>query len=263
MKNARLKQELDRVAGLTAKYLGRPFTHMPQGTPQMSVSSLDLSMGGVPMGGHHQSFGCGGGMWRDLDLLSGAGLGLPSSDMPAMHLSAPVTDAERPLMARMAARAMDNSIYSSSMATSAGDIRVEGSQDTAVVCMSPVALFKVFMDDSIYSQASCPTRGSLTSSSMYDVSVGIRDTPTSSTECCIETPFIFLFRSEHDLAAFLSRRLLKRLGFEKGDAYFFKQMGKGMLCTYALFGTVWFWNASKLGWWTLKPWPKVWPVVTF
>ncbi|KAI5016005.1 hypothetical protein ZWY2020_005737 [Hordeum vulgare] len=214
MKNARLKQELDRVAGLTAKYLGRPFTHMLQGTPQMSVSSLDLSMGGVPIGGHHQPFGCGGGMWRDLDLLSGAGLGLPSSDKPAMHLPAPVTDAVRPLMARMAARAMDNSIYSklSSSNFRAGDIRVEGSQDTAVVCMSPVALFKV--------------------------NTILRSFPQA-------------------------RRLLKRLGFEKGDAYFFKQMGKGMLCTYALFGTAWFWNASKLGWWTLKPWPKVWPVVTF
>ncbi|XP_044401848.1 translation initiation factor IF-2-like [Triticum aestivum] len=52
-------------------------------------------------------------------------------------------------------------------------------------------------------------------------------------------------------------RLLKRLGFEKGDAYFFKQMGKGMLCTYALFGAAWFWNeTSPLGWWTLKPRPK-------
>lgn len=56
----------------------------------------------------------------------------------------------------------------------------------------------------------------------------------------------------------------RRLGFEKGNAYFFKQMGKGMLCTYALFGAAWFWNeTSPLGWWTLKPRPKVWPVVTF
>ncbi|KAI4965713.1 hypothetical protein ZWY2020_051080 [Hordeum vulgare] len=119
---------------------------------------------------------------------------------------------------------MDNSIYSklSSSNFRAGDIRVEGSQDTAVVCMSPVALFKVFMDDSIYSQASCPTRGSLSSSSMYDVNTILRSFPQA-------------------------RRLLKRLGFKKGDAYFFKQMGKGMLCTYALFGTAWFWNASKLG----------------
>ncbi|XP_048544395.1 homeobox-leucine zipper protein ROC8-like [Triticum urartu] len=184
MENARLKQELDSVAGLTAKYLGRPFTQLPQGTPQMNVSSLDLSMGGVPMGGvpmgggHHQPFG--GGLSLDLDLLSGAGLGMPLSDMPTMHLPAPVTEKERPDMAKMATRAMDelirltqqggnvwvkipggdgretidvqeyDSIYSKPGSSNfrAGDIRVEGSRDSAIVCMSPVNLVEVFMDPS-------------------------------------------------------------------------------------------------------------------
>uniref|UniRef100_A0A0E0MW85 Uncharacterized protein n=1 Tax=Oryza rufipogon TaxID=4529 RepID=A0A0E0MW85_ORYRU len=54
-----------------------------------------------------------------------------------------------------------------------------------------------------------------------------------------------------------ARRLLRRMGLEKEDAYFWKQMGKGMLCTYALFGAAWLWNeTSPLGWWTLKPRPK-------
>ncbi|KAI5005622.1 hypothetical protein ZWY2020_032865 [Hordeum vulgare] len=148
-----------------------------QGTPQMSVSSLDLSMGGVPMGGHHQPF-IDGGLSLHVDLVNGAGLGLSSSDTPAMHLAEPVTRAEHLLMARMAARAMDelirltqqgrnvwvkipggdgreiihvetyDSIYSkpSSSNFRARYIRVEGSQDTIVVCMSPVALVEVFMD---------------------------------------------------------------------------------------------------------------------
>jgi hypothetical protein len=50
------------------------------------------------------------------------------------------------------------------------------------------------------------------------------------------------------------------MGFEKDDAYFFKQMGKAMPCTstYMLFGVAWLWNeTSPLGWWTLKPRPKV------
>jgi hypothetical protein len=48
------------------------------------------------------------------------------------------------------------------------------------------------------------------------------------------------------------------MGFEKRNTYFFKQMGKGMLCTYVLFGAAWLWNeTSPLGWWTLKPRPKV------
>ena len=48
------------------------------------------------------------------------------------------------------------------------------------------------------------------------------------------------------------------MGFEKEDAYFWKQMGKALLCTYTLFGVAWIWNeTSPLGWWTLKPRPKV------
>ncbi|KAK1603701.1 hypothetical protein QYE76_027374 [Lolium multiflorum] len=77
MENARLKEELDRVASLTSKFLGRPYTQMPQGMPQMSASSLDLSMGG---GHHHHHHGLGlGGPNLDLDLLSGAA---SSSEMP-------------------------------------------------------------------------------------------------------------------------------------------------------------------------------------
>lgn len=50
----------------------------------------------------------------------------------------------------------------------------------------------------------------------------------------------------------------RKIGFEKEDIYFVKQMGKAMLCTYTLFGAAWLWNeTSPLGWWTLKPRPKV------
>jgi hypothetical protein len=35
------------------------------------------------------------------------------------------------------------------------------------------------------------------------------------------------------------------MGFEKRDTYFFKQMGKGMLCTYVLFGAAWLWNERR------------------
>ncbi|PWZ17030.1 Homeobox-leucine zipper protein ROC8 [Zea mays] len=67
MENARLKEELDRVSSITSKYLGRPFTQMPP-VPTMSMSSLDLSVGGM---------GSLGGPSLDLDLLSGCSSGLP------------------------------------------------------------------------------------------------------------------------------------------------------------------------------------------
>ena len=103
---------------------------------------------------------------------------MPLSDMPTMHLPAPVTEKERPLLAKMATRAMYewirltqqggnvwvkipggdgretidvqeyDSIYSKPGSSNfrAGDIRVEGSRDSAIVCMSPVNLVEVFMD---------------------------------------------------------------------------------------------------------------------
>ncbi|EEC80207.1 hypothetical protein OsI_22100 [Oryza sativa Indica Group] len=164
MENARLKEELDRVSNLTSKYLGRPFTQLPPATPPMTVSSLDLSVGGM------------GGPSLDLDLLSGGSSGIP------FQLPAPVSDMERPMMAEMATRAMDelirlaqagDHIWSKSPGggVSGGDARetlnvdtydsifskpggsyrapsinVEGSRESGLVLMSAVALADVFMD---------------------------------------------------------------------------------------------------------------------
>ncbi|KAG2604955.1 homeobox-leucine zipper protein ROC8-like [Panicum virgatum] len=157
MENTQLKQELDRMSSITSKYLGRPFT---QALPT-SVPALDLSVGGVP------GPGLGGGPSLDLDLLSGCS----SAMLP------PVTEMERPMMADLAARAMDELIrlaqagrqlwdkgvpggapetlnvaaYDSLFAAPGGafrppDIGVEGSRDSGLVFMSAVALVDVFMD---------------------------------------------------------------------------------------------------------------------
>ncbi|KAF3322293.1 hypothetical protein FCM35_KLT13434 [Carex littledalei] len=54
-----------------------------------------------------------------------------------------------------------------------------------------------------------------------------------------------------------ARRFLRKIGMGKEDVYFWKQMGKAVLCTYTLLGAAWLWNeTSPLGWWTLKPRPK-------
>ncbi|KAH9609738.1 hypothetical protein KSS87_012728 [Heliosperma pusillum] len=51
--------------------------------------------------------------------------------------------------------------------------------------------------------------------------------------------------------------VMKKMGVGKDDWPFWKAIGKGLLCTYALFGAVWWYNeTSPLGWWTLKPRPK-------
>lgn len=69
-------------------------------------------------------------------------------------------------------------------------------------------------------------------------------------------PFYF---STGQLAAkaFNVDKYLSKIGLGKEDYYFWKQVGKAHLCTYAIFGAVWLWNeTSPLGWWSLKPRPK-------
>ncbi|KAL6635204.1 hypothetical protein ACP70R_027875 [Stipagrostis hirtigluma subsp. patula] len=172
MENARLKDELDRVSSLTSKYLGRPIAQLPPVQPLSMSSSLDLSVGGLGSPAFGPSL--------DLDLLSGA-----SSALPSFHLPAPVSEMERPMMAEMATRAMDELIrlaqagehlwvrtggaadgrevlnvdtYDSIFAKpGAGsfrgpDVRVEGSRDSGLVLMSAIGLVDVFMDSTKWAE---------------------------------------------------------------------------------------------------------------
>jgi homeobox-leucine zipper protein len=156
--------QLDRVSSLTSKYLGRPITQLPPVQP-LSMSSLDLSVGGL---GSPAALGPS----LDLDLLSGASSGL------AFQLPTPVSEMERPMMAEMAARAMDelirvaqagdhlwvkasgvpdarevlnvdtyDSIFAKPGSSFRGpDVHVEGSRDSGLVFMSAIGLVDVFMD---------------------------------------------------------------------------------------------------------------------
>ncbi|KAG6404280.1 hypothetical protein SASPL_136526 [Salvia splendens] len=96
MENAQLKEELDRVSSIAAKYMGRPISQLPPVQP-IHVSSLDLSM--ASFGGHGHGMPC-----PSLDLLPGSSLGLAS--FPPTNIS----DADKALMADVAARAMDELI---------------------------------------------------------------------------------------------------------------------------------------------------------
>ncbi|KAM0999301.1 hypothetical protein FF1_006018 [Malus domestica] len=57
--------------------------------------------------------------------------------------------------------------------------------------------------------------------------------------------------------SFNAEKYLRKVGLGKEDYYFWKQIGKALVCTYTLFGMAWLYNEkSPLGWWTLKPRPK-------
>ncbi|KAJ4753197.1 Homeobox-leucine zipper protein ROC8 [Rhynchospora pubera] len=162
MENTRLKEELDRVSGLTSKYLGRPITQLPSIQP-LSISSLDLSVGGLGSPSVGPSL--------DLDLLTGG-----SSNMPFSFPTA-ISDMEKPIMAEMATVAMDELVrlaqseeplwvkqsdgrevlsldaYDSLFPKPgnqfrAPDIRVEATKDSALVFMNAVSLVDMFLDSS-------------------------------------------------------------------------------------------------------------------
>ncbi|CAN6245930.1 unnamed protein product [Urochloa humidicola] len=179
MENARLKEELDRVSSLTSKYLGRPITQLPPVQPLSMSSSLDLSVGGLCSPALGPSL--------DLDLLSGGSSGFHHHHHQAFYLPTAVSDLDRPMMAEMATRAMDevirmaqageqlwvrtrdggpdegrevlnvdtyDSIFAKPGCSSfrGPDVHVEGSRDSGLVFMSAIGLVDMFMDSSKWTE---------------------------------------------------------------------------------------------------------------
>ncbi|KAJ8646867.1 hypothetical protein MRB53_008615 [Persea americana] len=161
MENARLKEELDRVSSIAAKFIGRPISQLPPIHP-IPVSSLDLTVG---------SFGGQGfGPSLDLDLLPGS-----SSMAPLPMQTVGIAEMEKPLMVEIAANAMDELIRllqadEPLWIKSAGDgreilnlenyerifprpnhlkspdIRIEATRDSGHVIMNALALVEMFID---------------------------------------------------------------------------------------------------------------------
>ncbi|EEF34449.1 homeobox-leucine zipper protein HDG11 [Ricinus communis] len=162
MENSQLKEELDRVSSIAAKYIGRPISHLPPVQP-IHISSLDLSMGSF--GGQ----GIGGpSLDLDLDLI-------PSTSTLPFHPLG-ISDMDKSLMSDIAANAMDEllrllqtneplwmksstdyrdvlhldtyqSIFPRPISRLKNpNVRIEASRDSGVVIMNSLALVDMFMD---------------------------------------------------------------------------------------------------------------------
>ncbi|KAJ4713609.1 Homeobox-leucine zipper protein [Melia azedarach] len=164
MENAQLKEELDRVSSVAAKYIGRPISQLPPVQP-IHISSLDLTMG---------SFGSQGisGPSLDLDLLPGSSSTMPNLPFHQIVLS----DMDKSLMTDIAANAMEEllrllqtnePLWMKSSADGRDvlnvesyermfprasshlknpNVRIEASRDSGVVIMNGLALVDMFMD---------------------------------------------------------------------------------------------------------------------
>ncbi|KAJ6868356.1 homeobox-leucine zipper protein HDG11 [Populus alba x Populus x berolinensis] len=160
MENVQLKEELDRVSSIAAKYIGRPISQLPPVQP-FHISSLDLSMGNF--GGQGI-----GGPSLDLDLI-------PTSSNLAFQPPV-ISDMDKSLMTDVAANAMEEllrllqtneplwmkssadgrdvlnldsyqRIFPRAMSHLKNpNVRIEASRDSGVVIMNGVALVDMFMD---------------------------------------------------------------------------------------------------------------------
>ncbi|GMQ11654.1 hypothetical protein CsSME_00054195 [Camellia sinensis var. sinensis] len=170
MENAQLKEELDRVSSIAAKYLGRPVSQLPPVQP-IQISSLDLSMATfgaqAMMGGHHS-------LDLDLDLLHlpGSSSSTTPQNLPFQAIN--ISEMDKSLMADVAGNAMEEFIRllqnndglwikSSSDGKDVlnldtyerlfprannknPNVRIEASRDSGVVIMNGLALVEMFMD---------------------------------------------------------------------------------------------------------------------
>ncbi|KAF9667494.1 hypothetical protein SADUNF_Sadunf15G0028800 [Salix dunnii] len=160
MENGQLKEELDRVSSIAAKYIGRPISQLPPVQP-FHISSLDLTMGNF--GGQGI-----GGPSLDLDLI-------PTSSNLAFQPPV-ISDMDKSLMTDVAANAMEEllrllqtneplwvkssadgrdvlnldsyqRIFPRAMSHLKNpNVRIEASRDSGVVIMNGVALVDMFMD---------------------------------------------------------------------------------------------------------------------
>ncbi|XP_076919780.1 homeobox-leucine zipper protein HDG11-like [Bidens hawaiensis] len=107
--NAQLKEELDRVSSIAAKYIGRPMLQLPPVQP-FHMSSLDLSMASYGGGTSNRMAMMHAGPSLDLDLLTGSAMGASSSStmhpdhmfQNPMHFS----DMDKSVMSEIATNAM-------------------------------------------------------------------------------------------------------------------------------------------------------------
>lgn len=169
MENAHLKEELDRISSIAAKYMGRPISHLPPVHP-IQIASLDLSM--ASLDGPHGLAGPS----LNLDLLAG-----PSStqmNLPPFQ-AINISEMDKSLMADVASNALDEFIrllqdsvelpmwiksvnnegrdvlnldnYESIFPRASNpsknpNLLIESSRDTGVVIMNAIALVDMIMD---------------------------------------------------------------------------------------------------------------------
>ncbi|KAJ0974728.1 hypothetical protein J5N97_016710 [Dioscorea zingiberensis] len=157
IENARLREEIDRISGIAAKYVGKPMVSYPLLSPPIpSRSALDLGVGG----GFGVQPGIGGEMFGTGELLRSVS-GQPEIEKPMVIELAVAAMEELIRMAQLGeplwTPGLDNSIetlneeeYVRTFPRGIGPkpfgLKSEASRETAVVIMNHINLVEILMD---------------------------------------------------------------------------------------------------------------------
>ncbi|KAF3680027.1 Homeobox-leucine zipper protein ROC8 [Capsicum annuum] len=201
MENLQLKEELDKISSIAAKYMGRPIAQLPPVQP-VHLSSLNLmsmSNFGLP------------GPSLDLDLLPGSSTStVPSLTFPTLNIS----DMDKSLMADIAGNAMEELIRllqtneplwtksttdgrhvlnvdtydqifpKANSSLKNPNVRVEASRESGVVIMNGLALVDMFIDVNKWAEF-FPTIVSK-AGTLEVISCGIMDSRSSTLQLMYE-----------------------------------------------------------------------------
>ncbi|KAI4295862.1 hypothetical protein L6164_035862 [Bauhinia variegata] len=163
IENARLREEIDRISGIAAKYVGKPVTSFSSLSPRVPSGSLDLGVGN-----YGAQLGMVGEMYGSSDLLRS--LPVPNeADKPmivelavaAMEELTRLAQAGEPLWVpnEHSTEILNEEEYLRAFPRGIGPkplgLKSEASRETAVVIMNHISLVEILMDVNQWSNVFC------------------------------------------------------------------------------------------------------------
>nr|DAD20553.1 TPA_asm: hypothetical protein HUJ06_022016 [Nelumbo nucifera] len=160
LENARLREEIDRISGIAAKYVGKPLVSYPLMSPSIPPRSLDLGVGnfgaqpGLGVGGGGEMYGAAGDLLRSVS-------GHSEADKPMIIELAVAAMEELIRMAQLGeplwVPSLDNAteilsedeyirVFPRGIGPKPAAFNTEASRETAVVIMNHINLVEILMD---------------------------------------------------------------------------------------------------------------------
>ncbi|KAI4298652.1 hypothetical protein L6164_032186 [Bauhinia variegata] len=164
IENARLREEIDRISGIAAKYVGKPVTSFSNLSPRVSSGSLDVGVGnyGAQSGMLGEMYGASSDLLRSLPIPNEADKPMiVELAVAAMEELMRLAQAGEPLWVPNdhSTEILNEEEYLRTIPRGIGPkplgLKSEASRETAVVIMNHISLVEILMDVNQWSTVFC------------------------------------------------------------------------------------------------------------